>query len=76
MPSNPQLQTRLTIKANATATRQNQKQEENLGSYANYMDDLIFYQGSLRDMIANRRAVFVPKEIENACLFDPDFYLN
>jgi|LauGreDrversion4_2_1035121.scaffolds.fasta_scaffold57408_3 hypothetical protein len=27
-------------------------------------------------MIANRRAVLVPKEIENACLFDPDFYLN
>lgn len=46
------------------------------GSYAIYMDDLIFYKGVLGSMIANRRAVYVPKEIENACLFDPDFFLS
>ena len=47
-----------------------------LGSYAMYMDDLIFFKGSLSSLIANRRAVYVPKEIENACLFDPDFFLS
>lgn len=41
-----------------------------------YMEDLIFYKGDLLDMIGNRRVVYVPKEIENACQFEPDFFLN
>jgi hypothetical protein len=40
------------------------------------MDDLIFYKGDLGSMIANRRAVYVSKEIKNYCLPDPDFYLT
>jgi len=30
----------------------------------------------LRDLISNRRAVFVPQEIENVSLFQPDFLIN
>ena len=40
------------------------------------MDDLIFYKGDLGSMIANQRAVFVPKEIKNSNFPDPDFFLT
>jgi hypothetical protein len=40
------------------------------------MDDLIFFKGDLRKMIAERRAVYEPKEIKNYCLPDPDFFLS
>ena len=30
----------------------------------------------MRDLISNRRAVFVPQEIENVSLFQPDFLIN
>jgi hypothetical protein len=40
------------------------------------MDELIYFQGDIRNMIAERRAVFEPKEIKNSCPPDPDFLLR
>ena len=40
------------------------------------MKDFIFYNGSLKDLISNRCAVFVPEEIENVSVIDPDFLIN
>jgi hypothetical protein len=45
------------------------------GSYAIYLDDLIFYKGVLGSMIANQRAVFIPKAIKNSNLPEADFFL-
>jgi hypothetical protein len=65
LPSNPQLQIKLSLKASAEALEGSVNKAP--GSYAIFMDDMIFYRGNLQNMIENRRAVYVPKEVENAC---------
>jgi hypothetical protein len=67
LPSNPHLQTRLSIKSLKALDG---------FSYAMYMDDLSYFKGSLEKMMSAQRLVKVPKEIENACKFEPDFYIN
>ena len=76
LPCNPQNHTRLTLKASSFYLDSRIRDEPIEGSYAIYMDDLIFFKGDIRNMIAERRAVYEPKENNNSCLLEPDFYLS
>ena len=74
-PTNPQLQRKLAIKANSSGYEPSNKQKVLTGSFAMYMEDFLFYQGSLKDLISNRRAVFIPEEIEYVSLIFSDFLI-
>ena len=76
MPTNPQIQNKLSLKANSYNLDSGSRNASINGSYAIFMDDLVFYKGDLGSIIAKQRAVFVPKEIKNSNLIDPDFFLT